>query len=734
MKMRAALTILLLVPFGGSAQSDIADARTYALGAQVTVLGVVTNGAELGSIRYVQDNDAGIAVFPGTGSVPGFAPSAGQEISVTGILKDFNGLLEIDPVLSYQVLSSGNPLPAPLLVTPADLGEDVEAMRVRINGCQFGSTGVFGTGTWSFSSIGQIANVYVNGSNPLSGSTIPSGLVDVVGICSQYSTANPPFGGYQLLPRNAADLISSSAINLTSGLQQTDILPDGSTLGWSTNLPGSSQVRFGPTAAFGSTATTPGSSMGHAVVLSGLTAATTYHVQAFSVAGNDTAFSALHRISTASSVNGSIRAYFNQSVDNTVAINVNAVQLGAAIDDTIMACIDRATATIEMAAYNINNYDIVGALNDAVSRGVQVRYIAEGMNSNSALAILNSNAPVLYRTNSLGSGMHNKFIVVDADDPMRATVLTGSTNFTNGNLFTDANNLLIVQDQALARTYRTEFEEMWGGSGAQPVPANSRFGSDKTDNTAHLFLIDGTVVECYFSPSDQVTTKITHALDGADDNIELALFILTENNLRDALLAANGSGVWVRGIVDETSAPGSDFNTLVAAGIDLYDHSSISEQLHHKYGIVDHGMPASDPLVITGSHNWTSSANSVNDENTLILHSADMADLFFQEWTARRDQFTTIDEPTVHGRSSGILNNPFNDLLVPDGIERLSGSVTVRLFDGTGRIVREWAVQGGGQRWGTALVVGDLPNGCYVMEVAGSKTGWRSPVVRLTGH
>ncbi|MCU0613306.1 MAG: hypothetical protein MUE60_16160, partial [Candidatus Eisenbacteria bacterium] len=39
--------------------------------------------------------------------------------------------------------------------------------------------------------------------------------------------------------------------------------------------------------------------------------------------------------------------------------------------------------------------------------------------------------------------------------------------------------------------------------------------------------------------------------------------------------------------------------------------------------------------VITGSHNWSSSAETTNDENTLIIHSPVIANLYLQEFAAR---------------------------------------------------------------------------------------------------
>jgi len=50
--------------------------------------------------------------------------------------------------------------------------------------------------------------------------------------------------------------------------------------------------------------------------------------------------------------------------------------------------------------------------------------------------------------------------------------------------------------------------------------------------------------------------------------------------------------------------------------------------------IVDHDT-ASDPFVITGSMNWSANGEDTNDENTLIIHDADIANQFYQEFAAR---------------------------------------------------------------------------------------------------
>ncbi|HIN42264.1 MAG TPA: hypothetical protein EYM86_07435, partial [Flavobacteriales bacterium] len=63
-------TALLLAVFVSatlSAQTDIQDLRSnYNIGDVVTITGIVTSGADLGSVRYIQDASAGIALYPGS--------------------------------------------------------------------------------------------------------------------------------------------------------------------------------------------------------------------------------------------------------------------------------------------------------------------------------------------------------------------------------------------------------------------------------------------------------------------------------------------------------------------------------------------------------------------------------------------------------------------------------------------------------------------------------------------
>jgi len=102
----------------------------------------------------------------------------------------------------------------------------------------------------------------------------------------------------------------------------------------------------------------------------------------------------------------------------------------------------------------------------------------------------------------------------------------------------------------------------------------------------------------------------------------------------DEVIALHQQGKEVRVIIEDEESSSEALMKLTQAGVDIaiHDPSSI---FHHKYAIIDEGYPDSDPQVVTGSHNWTWSADNINDENTLILHDQSMTNIFRQEFEAR---------------------------------------------------------------------------------------------------
>lgn len=636
--MKSLFTIFIawMLAIHASAQVDIATARQQAIGAVVTTKGLVTNGQELGPIRYFQDNTAGIAIYS-----PPSAPSInrGDSVLVTGVLDDFNGLLEIVDVTSFTILNSNNPMPETQLFTPAQLSENDEGELVRVNDILFTNAGeVFvGGTTYAFSAGTETLNIYVRNGSPLIGQQIPGGAVDMIGILSQYNT------NYQILPRDLDDFIIGPGIAITSALTQSNLNYNGFNVNWTTNIAGSTGVRFGLTPAlelgneYDSNPATE-----HSYPLVDLESGQIYYCQGYSIANGDTAFTPIRAFGTISNSSGAMLAYFNTGVDNSVATSQNAVQLFEAIDDTLIAYINRAELSLDLTIYDFNNDNVSNiseAINAAAERGVQVRFISDGSlaPSNTAIAELSPLVNHIYSpTGEAYNIMHNKFVIIDANhsDPLKPLVWTGSTNWTERQLYTDNNSVIIVQDQTLARAYTLEFNEMWGSTSALADTTQSRFGSFKQDNTPHEFIINNKRVECYFSPSDNVNSKLIETINTADVNAYFASMLITRNDVAQSLIDKHAAGIAVEGIIDSPTST-SQYDILSAEmGADLFVNPDTSIIMHHKYLIVDHNAPNNDPLLWVGSHNWSSNANTRNDENTLVIHDANIANQYFQEFSA----------------------------------------------------------------------------------------------------
>jgi len=355
----------------------------------------------------------------------------------------------------------------------------------------------------------------------------------------------------------------------------------------------------------------------------------------------------IHFVNAQNYLNGKIKIYFTKSVDTTVSTGVYAQQLYKAIDDTLVAYINRTKHDLDIAIYNYTYAstisDIAGAINAAYNRGVKVRMIYDGSVSNTGLKnILPAIPQVASPQGSNYNIMHNKFVIIDSktNNTNDAIVWTGSTNWSSNMFYLDDNNVVILQDQPLALAYRTEFEEMWGDTGLIPNPAKARFGKYKTDNTPHQFTIDGKQVELYFSPSDHVNSQVIKTITTANSDFEFCLLQFSRNDIADSVVSmkTKNPDLISMGIEDPSGLlvgkPAYDTMKTVM-GSNLLTENQPNSLLHHKYLIVDQSNPLSDPLVLTGSHNWTTTADTKNDENTLVIHDPTIANIYYQEFIAR---------------------------------------------------------------------------------------------------
>ncbi len=707
---------------------SIFDARSLPDGSTVTVNGIVTSGMEFGTIRYMQDGTGGIAIF----SSSLVSTGRGDNVTVTGVTVQYQNLLEITPVSSWNLNSSGNPLPPPVLATPNQLNENYESIFIQINDVTFTNpVGTFqGNTNYNFSANGQAGIVYIRSTNPLVGQSIPTSNITLYGICSQFASQ------YQVLPRDINDLVSTSSIVITVPPFPQNITTSGFDVAWNTNINGNTFIKYGntPNLELG-IISGPGNVSNPVVNISGASASQLFYVQTFSVSGNDTAFSDVRPYITASNSTGDIKVYFNRPVDTYVANppGNNAIRLNNSFDDTLKAYIDRSLVTLDIAIYSFDNNgtaQIIQAVNDAYNRGVRVRIIADGDNTNAGLQQLNSAIPVLLSPTvpfSYFGIMHNKFFIIDAEDANanKPVVMGGSTNWSNGQLYDDRNNIVFIQDKSLALVYQMEFEEMWGGNGALPNLSNSKFGPDKTDNTPHEFNIGGKRVESYFSPSDNTNSQIVRTIESANNDLFFATMVFTRFDLayaveeRVALYGVNAAGI----LNDSSGGSGTSF--LIMQGVMgndllLFDHSTNPGILHHKYVMVDPLDASSDPAILTGSHNWSSAASLKNDENTLIIHDPLIVNQYYQEFHNLfngNGGSVDVNEFNEAAFALQLSPNPSNGNFKLSFTANVNEDILISIIDVSGRIVSKNNFQ---QQIGLNEIHFDkskLSNGIYFLEM-----------------
>ena len=293
-----------------------------------------------------------------------------------------------------------------------------------------------------------------------------------------------------------------------------------------------------------------------------------------------------------------------------------APQKTGGVDIPLVTSIENARVSIDAAMYSLSLNSVRNALIRAHQRGVQVRVVMESDNMERAdpQALIDAGIPVLGdRRQGL---MHNKFMVIDGSE-----VWTGSTNFTDSGAYQDNNNLIRIHSVRIAEDYTTEFNEMF---------VDDKFGPDEGSPTPHPRVsIDATLLDIYFSPDDNVASNLLDLIYNAQDSIDFLALSFTSDPRAEAIRARGEAGVAVKGVMDDSGVDtnaGTEFDSFRQAGLDVRRDGNTRGLLHHKVIIID------GEIVITGSYNFTNSAETRNDENLLVIYDSYIASQYLAEF------------------------------------------------------------------------------------------------------
>lgn len=196
------------------------------LGQTVTTRGIVTTTRELGaSLVYFQSRTAGLAAFD---TPLGAGVKRGDSIELTGVVTQFNGLTELQPVSAFTILDS-NKTVNPVVATCGQIrtnGEPHEGMLIKIlnvtavhnfSGVDVTVWTVAGSGTnYRLIAGGDSCDIRIYASSNIANRPVPPFPFNVVALTSQFKSTPPFNSGYQIIPRDTNDFSLITGIHYAS--------------------------------------------------------------------------------------------------------------------------------------------------------------------------------------------------------------------------------------------------------------------------------------------------------------------------------------------------------------------------------------------------------------------------------------------------------------------------------------------------------------------------------------
>ena len=193
----------------------IAEIRELPVGEIVTVKALVTRAK--GRFAYIQQDTAAVNMFNSSGvffdAVADGTVQLGDSVLVTGEVSEFEGLRQLNNVTDFQVISSGNDLPEPVLLTMDELvssGYKYQAELIKVDSLFITESSTFnlGAGYEVFQkNSSSSAQLYVptGEDTEIGGLPIPA-LFNYEGILGQFDPKDNG-SGHQLRPINLTDII-----------------------------------------------------------------------------------------------------------------------------------------------------------------------------------------------------------------------------------------------------------------------------------------------------------------------------------------------------------------------------------------------------------------------------------------------------------------------------------------------------------------------------------------------
>jgi phosphatidylserine/phosphatidylglycerophosphate/cardiolipin synthase-like enzyme len=353
--------------------------------------------------------------------------------------------------------------------------------------------------------------------------------------------------------------------------------------------------------------------------------------------------------------------------------------LSRGLYESIVNFIDRATdASFELrvCAYEFHYLPVLAALKAAKQRGVKVEIVYDrrkdipGAANDAAIATAGIQALCIKRTANPSAIAHNKFILLMKDGKSQS-VLTGSTNFSDGGIFGHSNVVHVVEERSIAQAYL----DYWNLLVKDPKSVDLRPILTQLKPLTVGAPPPGTAV--IFSPRSNLEALEWYAqlAAGAKDGLFATfafgihpyfqeVYRTSSAKMRFALLekltrsmeAGPKRDAEEAKILELRKLPGNRFAVGSFLKLNKFDNwlgerlsglNTNVKYVHTKYMLID--PLGDDPIVISGSANFSEASTKDNDENMLVIRgNKRVAEIYlgefmrlynhyaFREWAAKQ--------------------------------------------------------------------------------------------------
>lgn len=357
--------------------------------------------------------------------------------------------------------------------------------------------------------------------------------------------------------------------------------------------------------------------------------------------------------------------------------------LSRGLIEALVSFIERAkddTYTLHGAFYEFQWHTVLEALAKAKTRRATVKVVFDsiegktGPRTKNLEAIGKAGIKGICSERTEGKLMHNKFLILSKNGRPLA-VWTGSTNITENGIFGHSNCAHVVESASVARAYldywtqlkadltTPEMKEWTAENNPEPdapwtEPLSCVFSAHSGSGILKRYAeVAATAKKGLFMTFAFGMNKMFKPIYEMDDDV-----------LRFALMDREGNGANIAQAKIDIRRIRSRANVVIAVGnriptnsfdrwlkeVDRVVETVNVRWIHNKYMLVD---PLSDdPVVITGSANFSNPSTSTNDENMLVIRGdTRVADIYLGEYMRLHAHYAFRDAIAIHKRQTGAV-------------------------------------------------------------------------------